>query len=66
MKRAEGRTDTKGRRPLISGLTEMKGGCVLREDGRATRGARHADVLHGTRPHNRVVILGGSARSYLL
>lgn len=43
-------THTEGPRHLISGVTEVKGDCVLREDRNTTGGVGHADVLHYTRP----------------
>lgn len=50
-KRAVWQTDTlRAPRPLISGVTEVKGGCVLREDMSTTGGACRADVLHYTCP----------------
>lgn len=50
-KRAVWQTDTlRAPRPLISGVTEVKGGCVLRGDRSTTGGACRADVLRHARP----------------
>lgn len=59
-KRAVWQSDTpRAPRPLISGVTELKGGCVLREDRSAAGGACRDDVLSSTRPQPALIQLGG-------